>query len=120
MSMFVVYTPDEGRILQWVESPDEMMKCGPTEAFLKVTSPVSPDTHYVLNNKVVDRPVMPASISKHLLVGLPANAQIRIEDAVYLADGSPIELEFTLPGTYRILVSAWPYRDWEVFYETPT
>lgn len=118
MSMFVVYTPDEGRILQWVESPDEMMKCGPTEAFLKVTSPVSPDTHYVLNNKVVKRPVLQARISKNLLLNVPEHAQIRIEGVVYHADGSPIELDFALPGTYRILVSAWPYRDWEGFYET--
>ena len=119
MSVFVVYTPEDGKILQWVESPDEMMRCGPAEAFLKVTSPVSSDTHYVLNNKVVKRPILPVRISKHLLLNVPADAQIRIEEAVYSADGSPIELDFTLPGTYRIQVSAWPYKDWEGFYETP-
>lgn len=114
---FAVYLLDNGRILQCVQCPLEFMRCGPGEAFLPVEAMLDPNRWYIDQGLQVERPALPAQLSGNQLSGVPAGAEIQIEADSYTADGSTIELSFSLPGTYHIRVVCWPYLDWEADYE---
>lgn len=114
---FAVYDPDTGLIKQLVQCVAEFMLCGPGEKFIEVPSQTDPGLWYVQHGKLVKRPVMSAVQVGTVISGVPKGAQVLIEGQRYTADGSPIELEFPLPGTYRIHVQCWPYLDWETTYE---
>lgn len=78
-----------------------------------------PATHYVVDAEVVSRPILQVQLNGTVLSGVPAGAEILIEDQVYSADGSDIELEFGLPGYYKVQIKHWPYMDWETVIENP-
>lgn len=112
-SNFIVYDPLNGRIKHSVQCPSDTMLCGPDEAFFLVTPEEDIESQYVVNNTLVKRPTLAAYIKLGRLYGVPKGAQIRIEEDVYEADGSTIELGFVYPGTYVITVMCWPYIEWQ-------
>lgn len=63
---------------------------------------------------------LPIKLSGLKLYGVPDKAVITIEGQKYTADGTPIELSFSHPGTFQVQVEAFPYLDAsvEVVYET--
>jgi len=75
-------------------------------------------THYILNNEVTPRPVMPITISGLHLSGVPENAKLWIEDTPYNISGGNVDLSFNFVGTYLIRIELFPYLDFntEVTY----
>lgn len=71
---------------------------------------------YVKAGVVTRRPSLKLSLVGAVLKGVPAGATVVIDVAEYTADGSDIELNFSVPGEYRIRVLFWPYLDGEVTY----
>ena len=77
-------------------------------------------THYILNGEPTERPASPVTRTDLTLQGVPAGSTLTIASASlstsngerYDAEGE-VELEFPLPGTYRLRVECWPYKDWE-------
>lgn len=69
-------------------------------------------THYILNGKPTERPASPVTLSDLTLLGVPAGSTLMINGERYSAEGN-VELEFPLPGTYRLRVECFPYKDWE-------
>lgn len=69
-------------------------------------------THYVDGGELTERPTSPVSLSGLTLQGVPAGSTLTINGERYEAEGD-VELEFPLPGTYRLRVECWPYKDWE-------
>lgn len=76
--------------------------------------------HFVCGGKVVDRPRMPLKLSGLTLVGVPAGAVVEIEGVEYPADGTTIELGFSLPGEYDVRIDLWPYQSEVLRVENPT
>jgi hypothetical protein len=70
-------------------------------------------THYILNGEVTERPTQSTTLDGRTLTGLPIPATLHIDGETYEVDDGEAELDFILPGTYRLRVVAWPYRDWE-------
>jgi len=114
---FAVYAPDTGRIRQIVQCDKEHMLCGGDERYTEVPELVDPSLWYISNKKMVLRPTLAVSLGTQVLRGVPIGAAVTIEGQTYTADGTDIELEFSLPGSYLIRVSCWPYLDWEGSYE---
>ena len=114
---FAVYEPKTGQILQSVQCPTEFMMCGPDEKFIEVPELIDPSTWYVKEGLLVARPSASIHLLGDTLRGVPAGAQIIVEGISYPADGSTVELEFPLPGSYEITVVQWPYLDWRGVYE---
>jgi hypothetical protein len=69
-------------------------------------------THYILNGQPTERPASPVTRTDLTLQGVPAGSTLTINGERYDAEGD-VELEFPLPGTYRLRVEAWPFKDWE-------
>jgi hypothetical protein len=67
---------------------------------------------YILNGQPTERPTSPVTLSDLTLQGVPAGSTLTINGESYSAEGN-VELEFPLPGTYRLRVECWPYKDWE-------
>lgn len=75
------------------------------------------ETMYVENGLVIARPVCPAQLQGLTLSGLPSPCQISINGHVYECDDAEAELDFDSPGTYKVVVRAWPYLDKEFSIE---
>jgi hypothetical protein len=70
-------------------------------------------THYILNGEPTERPTQSTTLDGRSLTGLPVPATLHIDGETYTVDNGEAELEFPLPGTYRLRVEAWPFKDWE-------
>lgn len=76
-----------------------------------------PETHYVSDGVLMERPTQETTLDGSTLTNLPTPCQIVINDETYDCEDGHADLEFDLPGTYRITVKAWPYLDAEFTYE---
>ena len=70
------------------------------------------DEYYIADGEAVERPASPVTISDLTLQGVPDGATLTINGERYDAEGD-VELEFPLPGVYRLRVECFPYKDWE-------
>lgn len=87
---------------------------------VEVTAVVNGLTHYDDGANVLPRPPSPvtwtdASESNGgALLDVPAGAIVRIDgEGVVSLEGGREDLEFPMPGTYRVMVEAFPYLDFE-------
>lgn len=88
-------------------------------SFARVPEPVSLEENYVSAGEVIARPDCPATLEGSQLTGLPVPSVITINGVAYPCEDDSAELEFDQPGSYQVVVSAWPYRDKEFTIENP-
>ena len=69
--------------------------------------------HYIHNGEPTERPTQSTTLNDCTLIGLPVPATLHIDGETYTVDDGEAELDFILPGTYRLRVEAWPFKDWE-------
>lgn len=68
--------------------------------------------YYILNGQPTERQTSPVSLSDLTLLDVPAGSVLIINGERYEGVEGDVELEFPLPGTYRLRVECWPYKDW--------
>ena len=61
----------------------------------------------------VERPTQGTILSGSTLTGLPIPATLYVNGEAHVVDDGEAELDILLPGTYRLRVEAWPYKEWE-------
>lgn len=71
----------------------------------------SGNTHYILDGEVTERPASPVTRTDLTLLDVPEGSTLWINGESYDAEGE-VELEFPLPGTYRLRVECFPFLDW--------
>jgi hypothetical protein len=71
------------------------------------------DKFYVLDGVLTERLTQSTTLDGRTLTGLPVPALLHIDGETYTVDDGEAELDFILPGTYRLRVEAWPFKDWE-------
>ncbi|WP_421547942.1 hypothetical protein [Pseudomonas sp. QD4] len=81
---------------------------------------VTDELHIVVGGVVVNRPMQSVTVEGRVLKGVVKGAKLFIDDSIYEADGTDIELEFDLEKTHYIKICIWPYVDEGVFYENKT
>lgn len=64
--------------------------------------------YYIVNSTLVPRPVGTAVLAGHKLTGLPLGGTLRVGPDTHTITEHDAELEFQLPGTYRIVVEKFP------------
>ncbi len=101
------------------EHADLNMSANGHDRYVLAPFGVRSESHYVLDGAVVPRPVMGAAVKGSTLKGVLAGSTINIEGQEYMADGTDIELEFSLAGEHTAKVSLWPYVDQEFIIENP-
>ncbi|MEY2680633.1 MAG: hypothetical protein RL661_864 [Pseudomonadota bacterium] len=69
-------------------------------------------THYILNGQPTERPASPVTIDGRTLSDVPPGSTLWIDGESYEAEGD-VELDFAMPGTYKLRVVCFPYLDWE-------
>ncbi|MFS0827483.1 hypothetical protein [Pseudomonas phoenicis] len=88
--------------------------------FFYLFARASETEQYVSAGKIVSRPQMALQLVDMTLKGVPADATLIIEGIEYIADGSDIELNFSLPGEYEVVIDLWPYRSEVMHVENRT
>ena len=107
------YATDTGRILgHWVADLF-IYEANATESLRFVDGHWETKTHYILNGQATERPTSPVTLSDLTLQSVPAGSALMINGERYENVEGDVELEFPLPGTYRLRVECWPYKDWE-------
>lgn len=119
--MITVYEAETGRIKYFADGdPPAMQATKDSLTDPWVDGEFHWDTHYVSDGVATLRPDCPATVSGLILLNVPVPAEIHIGRNVYQADDSTVELEFNLPGTYKVKVVSFPYLDKEFTIENPT
>jgi hypothetical protein len=98
-----------GRILYTGHVPDSMLKLQGDNV---VAASANVKTDYILNGAVTPRPTNPTTLSGMKLLNVPNPSTVTIAgvNPQTVTDGE-VDLEFTQPGTYTIVVSSWPALD---------
>ena len=125
MTSFCVFNM-EGRILRYGLCPtsDMLLQAGAGEFVIE--GQANDMLEYVVDGVIHPRPVMPVQfdnatvpadgMSAVTLTGIPTDAMVRVRgpatDAFTVHDGT-LEMTFDAPGSYRIGIEKFPYRDFE-------
>lgn len=71
----------------------------------------SSQDYYVVGGEAAARPASPITLNGMMLMNVPPGATVLLDGQEYSAEGD-VELEFPLPGTYRLRVECFPYLEW--------
>jgi len=115
---------EKGEIRMVVCAPKESayrsLTANSTLPYLELEHTPSNAQHYVLKEKLVERPEMLLVVEGLTISGVPAGASVTIENGpVCIADGTEIELSFNAPGTFNVSIEMWPYKKSELYIENP-
>lgn len=114
----------EGRIGVTVCGPEETalqsLRLNTQEPYVGTPPGITTDKYYVDNEELKERPEGTARLEGLTLKGVLAGSNVSIEGVDYTADGTDIELEFSLPGSYTVVVELWPYKKQEFVVENKT
>ncbi|TGV09716.1 hypothetical protein E4695_04195 [Alcaligenaceae bacterium 429] len=118
----VLYDKRTGRIWQssFIGSIDEAPLCCTDDQDYLICggSFLDHERYYVVNGALTLRPQNPSRLEGAMLVDVPANAVISIDEVRYkCVEGGKVTLEFGLPKTYAIRVVAWPFLDAEFDFD---
>lgn len=116
MNYLTVYDPVTGEILETHSSPGSIHLVN-QEAKSFVEKEADMTRQYVSMGEVVNRPILNATLNGNILSGVPEGASVIIDDMEYEADGSDIELSFSIEAAHKIEIKIWPYMPMELLYE---
>jgi hypothetical protein len=111
MQSITFYDPS-GRITWFMTAPEETLELN-QKAGAFVPGLFSADKHYVKNGEATLRPECPATMNGQTITGIPPNGLVTVGEQTYTVLDGTAELQFDQPGTYKVLVSCWPYLDKE-------
>ncbi|MFP3556427.1 hypothetical protein [Paraburkholderia sp. SIMBA_054] len=101
-----------GQIQYYASVPPFMLESQTVPAGCELVEGVGQaETHYVSNHVVVERPVSSATLDGMTLRTLPVPCTITIGSTAHACTDDHCELEFSLPGSYVVVVSAFPMLD---------
>lgn len=122
MVSFIKYHTQSGRIRQAMDiSPEEAnLYEEPGWSVMTVDTPPTLSTDYVLAGAVTPRPTLPAFNRTSILAngtdtatlsGLPDPCAVTVNGVAHSIVGGTLELDADYPGTYRVEIRQFPYRD---------
>lgn len=114
---YVVYEKKTGRISKAVSCSPSVIEVQCTKDETYIEGAVTSDGFRVVDDVIQERPASPVYLEGDTLHRVGKGAKINIDGTEYVADGSPIQLTFSLPGVYKVTVTEWPYLDWETHIE---
>ena len=112
--LVVIYNKTDGRILRTVECTPNLLPYQydeELENYLEIYSTVDDSKFYVHESNIIERPTFSESITGTTVSNLPIPTTVVANGVSYLVDDGEAELSFSLPGTYQIKLSSFPYQD---------
>lgn len=115
----IIYKINSGQIIKSMNCPEEMIPIQydfETENYLDIGNlpQIDDSLFYVKNNEVTARPELPVNILETTVTGLPNPTTVVTEGNSYVISDGTAELSFSLPGTYKIYLSSFPYQDKQI------
>ncbi|WP_336801487.1 hypothetical protein [Kaistia sp. MMO-174] len=123
--MRLFYHDGDGRLtgqLSGAFTPEELAGLRQRELFVEAPDDASFGASYVLDGKLVARPVAPITInrteipadsrSKVKIAGLPDPCVVLVDGEPVTVEGGLLELTADMPATYSIVFDQFPYLPW--------
>jgi len=109
---YLVYNKLSGQIVKSVNCPESMidLQVDESSSYIEHDS-VDDSEYYIVNQQVTSRPTFSESISGTVISNLPIPTTVRTNGSSYTIDDGSAELSFSLPGTYKVYLSSFPYQD---------
>ena len=105
------YDPATGRVVNKLTVPgEEVQQYLDLDPYL-VEGEADFLTDYVLNKVITHRPANPAVLTGKALTALPIPCTIKINKIAYDCKDDHADLNFVYPGTYTIVIVAFPFLD---------
>ena len=121
MKRYIVYDPKTGEILKTGICPGNDFELQNKDGEKIIEGIADQKEQYIQNGEIVNRPQMPITINQTtvhadntdtiIISNIPTGATMIIEREVYTIDDGVAELTFENPGTYRIMIEKFPYKD---------
>jgi hypothetical protein len=102
---------DTGRIIEYGSLSPYTFLYRIDPAYVYDPVGVTPETHYVSDGMVRERPRMELQRHGQQLSGLPDPCTVTINNQPYTVTGSQVDLDFPQPGQYQVVLSAWPWQE---------
>lgn len=107
----IIYNETTGEIIRTVSCPlhELHMQEQDGEDSMLVDEYLPDELFFVFEGQVVPRPPMPITVNGNVLSDVPVGAELRIDNAIYPVTSNTVELEFPVPGVYRVELKMFPY-----------
>jgi len=115
--LIVVYNKLNGEILRTVDcnvNAVEYQYTKETQNYLEVSSTINDSKFYIVNQTVTPRPTFSERISGTTIDNLPIPTTVITNSNSYTVTDGSAELSFSLPGTYKVYLSSFPYQEKDV------
>lgn len=112
---YIIYDIASGSILKSLSCPEDMIELQIDDSTSYIEHErVDDSKFYIVNDTVVPRPTFSESVSGTTISGLPIPTTVIAEGTPYTITDGSAELSFSLPGTYKVRLSSFPYQDKDV------
>lgn len=109
---YLVYNKISGEIVKSVNCPESMISLQVDEGSNYIEHDSVDDTKfYLVNGEVASRPTFSESVAGTTISNLPIPTTIQTNGSSYTITDGSAELSFSLPGTYKVYLSSFPYQD---------
>jgi len=110
---YVIYTINTGEITRNIVCPEStiqlQVKSG--EDYIENIDIVDDTLFYIVNETATPRPTFSESVLGTTISNLPIPTTVRTNGNSYTVTDGSAELSFSLPGTYKVYLSSFPYQD---------
>ncbi len=93
------------------------VQTNPHLSYIEVAEDIDGATHYVINEEVTPRPIMPLQVENMTVRNIPVGAKVWSEGEPHICNDGEVEMEYDQPGTYTLLIECPPYKTEELTLE---
>lgn len=110
---FLIFNKTSGQILRVVGCPPDMIELQVDNStdYMEYPNLINTSTYYILNGEIVSRPTFSERILGTTVDNLPIPTTVITNGNSYTITDGSAELSFSLPGTYKVYLSSFPYQD---------
>jgi len=109
---YLVYDKLSGQILKLIDCPENIIQLQIDDYSDYIMHDSVNDTEfYIVNQTVTPRPTFSERISGTTIDNLPIPTTVITNSNSYTVTDGSAELSFSLPGTYKVYLSSFPYQE---------
>jgi len=120
----IIYNEATGRVFQNAATLEDNVEAYLSEGQKFILGEANSDTHYVVDNGLAIRPIMPCLINKTSIIAnnidaaiisnLPNPSTVYVDGQTLIVEDGTLSIKVGTIKKYPVRVMSFPYLDWEV------